>query len=510
MNRAVELEPYPVAIRANKFEERSDITWLTTPLIILAVILPFMILFFVPSEYLISTMLAYVNCWLLGLATCYLASRRTVEAMLPLLGLPMFWAGWPLGNLYFAMFNRNIAMANLINRSPILFLQDNLRIQLICLVYFSIYLPIVCYVARRKGPLPRPYIANETRFATAAVVGIMLMMGPMLLGIATGNETNYVLSGLFKYGQGLLFIAGVLYPAMSHHTRLVLFTFLGAGLILTTMTSDRGIVAFPVIAAIAGALLLSSLPRRKKMIVAMTIGIGLPFFVLIGQITRDVFGKKGAVDLSAQWQVVKNWRDYQGTATPLDSLFARAHWTGGHSLVSETPEYLPYLNFNFFDYGLEAAASLLPQRFYYRPYFSGNWILKDYGHLIYEGSSVEVSTLGNAWVMGGYPTVVFCAILMGLMHAAFMLMLRRMWNRSYLKALTILGVLSSLMLICPGWDAIMHFRGLVWYTAFGWLFYQIMRIFTQADVPIAETPLSEQQHGGMADFDHPIEEYATR
>ncbi|MCG8403892.1 MAG: hypothetical protein MI923_01715 [Phycisphaerales bacterium] len=480
-------EPAVAGIQDRNTGLRSSIAWLRRPLFVVIIILPLLIFYLVGREHLAGSMLAYLNCCIGISAFIYLASRQTIEAMVPLAILPVGIIAWPLGNIYWAIWNPMAEMTNRPFSYPLLLLQDNVRLQSAVLMFFVIYLAFVLPAARRKGPAIFPYVANYRRWALAIVLFNVILISPVFIAQVAGLGRESVVyknvASFYYYSAGLLFTAGVLVVNLSKSNKAFLVIYFGIGMFLSAIFSGRGLIARPILAFLVGVFFMSPLSGKRKMMLLAILMFIFPWYTLIGSTTRQVFGKEEGGNLRGRMEVLKNWREYKAGQSPLDAVFGRLHWTGGHSILTDSPSRVPYLEFNAFAYGREILERLLPGRLYYRPHYSGTLPLNRYGHQITEANSVEISMIGHLYMLGGWVPLAVGAACTGLLHVCLMGYLRRTWHRSPLKALTLYSVLFSLFITFLLSDPISHFRSVVWYSAYGWLLYQFLRIITQADTP---------------------------
>lgn len=507
------MDDYSDATEAPRSDSHGAIGWLGIPLLIAGVALPVMIFMTVDGEHLPGILVAYLNCVIIGCALVYLGSRRTIESMVPLIVLPLMMVAWPLSSIYYAVSGKTDAVIELMDRASLPFLQDNLRLQLVVLTFLLGYLPIVLIGARRRGPVPPPYIPNYRRWVNVCLVILVIAFAPFLVVRTLNLPFPWLPAGIMKYSQGVMFLCGVYFFALSKKSKLFLLSFVGGILFYTTITSDRGLIAFAVLVGMAGAFFLGPLTQKAKIGLMTVILVGLPMFVLIGNTTRLVMGGKRTVQLREQYEIMKQWRDIQGDVSAIESVLARAHWTGGHAILSTTPEDLPFWDLNPVKYITEGLSLLLPAIIYYDPYYHGNWMLTQYGLRINEVTSVEVSLLGHLWLLGGYPIVFIGALACGLMHFVLMWRLRAVHQRSELRAMTQFGVVSILLITCTGIDLLYQFRSLVWYWLFGWVTYHLLRMITRADQPfhgdLAEAGLPDDLVAGDPDADRwPVRETA--
>jgi hypothetical protein len=170
---------------------------------------------------------------------------------------------------------------------------------------------------------------------------------------------------------------------------------------------------------------------------------------------------------------------------PLSDLAARLYGVGGSELVSENWDHPERLDFDLLAYTVDAVRSMVPGfiggRTAYSRY-SSSAILRDYGFVINEFTSVEVSLIGSLFTYFALPSVLLGGIVLALVHRLLGLMFRSRAAPTAFQLALLAGVTSS-----NAWaynlDLIGNVRGIAWeifYISVAVLGLKIMRAFLGA------------------------------
>jgi hypothetical protein len=253
--------------------------------------------------------------------------------------------------------------------------------------------------------------------------------------------------------------------------KIILGIFLPCFVFFYTLGNARLMAMMPTMLFIFGVLFASKISPKTKLIILVSLVLLVPIYLVIGNATRILTGSIGFENLGYRFEALKDWRQAAQQTTPLRALFGRLFFTAGHTIIIETPEYYPYRDFEFIPYFKEFFLMLLPGRIYYRPYYSGSIVLTDYGFMITEQTSVEVSLIGNLWLMGGAWIVFIGGIFTAGLQYLLIKVIRRAWRRSQFKAMLYVGLISSLLFGASGQDIMSNWRNIVWQLIYGFLFY---------------------------------------
>ena len=466
---------YPVDIEAPR-PERSKVAWFTWPTLIPLVFLPGLILLATPGEYLAGAMLAYVNCLIGGCGVVHFVRQRTLGALIPVLMLTLLLLAWPVASIYFAIFDNDISYV-LRSGTLITNLSGNVRLQLVTLIFLVSYLaPAMLLI--RKPPTVTPTVVTRGRsvlVACGVLGGVVLVVGLNILSklITLPDTMVYIVDGSLLYFNGLTFVIGAYFGHLPKSLRVFTLAFLVAAGYFYTLGNARGMALVPFGMFLFGLLFCADVSQKWKLSILGLFLVLFPVYIVIGNTTRVLLRRGGGFeDLSYRAQVLGRWREVRQSTSALSATLGRLFFTGGHSIVTRTPEQLPYMDFSLTGYTTELLGRLLPARFYYNPYYGTNANLLRYGFLITETTSVEISLIGGMWMLGGAGFVVAGGVASALLHAWLARILRKAGESSPHKALVYMGVIGPGVLFWTSFDLISDFRTVVWrLIAAGVLYY---------------------------------------
>lgn len=469
------IHPHPYAPSSLK----SSVAWYTRPvtLVILAVLVAGL-LFGARPENRAAVMMAAVNFAVICIACVRLVKHRRMSSLVPVLVLAWFALGWPLGTVLFGILTPDIYYP--LPRWRSYMLDGNLRLQLATFVFVTTY--VLTFLATRprgESDLPMRPNADEARRLLAILVPVCLLT-TMAIAVASvaakGSALQYVALGTQKYIIGFYLVIGGLILYLRSSTILFLIGFLALATLFFFVGNARGQAARPVVLIVGGLLFLSAVKGRTKMLMMATIAIGGPILLVIGNTTRELMGSGGFSNFSARLQALANWKEVLGESSVVIRTFGRLFSTGGHAIITSSPERVPYMHFSLFAYCREIFSTLfIPQRIiYYAPY-SETITLNNYGfHVIPGGHSVELSMIGSFWMVGGYLAVFLGAIAVGLFHSAIAHWIACASRRSVLKGAVFLAGLSAQLLWTQNLAFPSHVKVTVWSAAFAGLFYHLV------------------------------------
>jgi hypothetical protein len=448
--------------------------WLTIPIYTGLVLLGVLMVLNVRDNFF-GIALAYINIWLFMWAILYFSKKQQIEFLIPVLSLPNQLFAWPVAMVYFAIFNPSAYYATWEGSVSTPFVSGATRVQLATLLFWIGYFPVVRLATRGTGEM-RPIRNPAFVAACVAIFGMTILVVNGISKIIVFPESiTYVLDGLLKYFNGILLVVGALFTYLSKKMKIMLAIFFPAMILFYTIANARGLAVIPTIFFFAGILLLSGISTKIKLIILLSLFVLLPIYVVVGNVTRVLGGGVGFEDLSYRLQLLKEWRYVFSQSSPLTSTMGRLFYSGGHAIITQTPESHPFLDFSIFGYIKELLLRLLPGTIWFNPYYSHYLILRDYGFRIMPGkSTVEVSMLGNLWLLGGFKAVFLGGIAVGVFHSFVIKFLRRSSERSQLKALLYLGALAPMLMYTTGRAFIDMCRDYIWALIFGFLIWLIL------------------------------------
>ncbi|MGC8493804.1 MAG: hypothetical protein ACP5SH_18935 [Syntrophobacteraceae bacterium] len=451
------------------------IWWFTAPvtaglvaMLILAVLRP-------PGQ-LLAAIVAYVNCVVGAAAIFYLARKQSVEAFIPVLSLPLFLVAWSVTSLYFTIFDPTAFFAFGGHQAD--YLTGNLRVQLCVAIFLMCYLPIVFLALRMPGYKSSSYIKSPGKVANVVAVsalGIISFYALCIL-VHAPHAISYVSNGLFNYFSGLFMVCGALFTYMSKKAKLFLAGGLSASVFFFTLGNARGMALMPCLLLVFGIFFLSKVQPKIKVMSLLIVLCCFPVYLVVGNTTRLLLHNVGFGELGARFEALENWRTVAEGTSFAETTFGRLSHAGGLEVITTTPEEHPYLEFNPLSYMKELVLSLLPQKFFRSgTYYSGTLILRDYGFNIVPGfSDVEVSELGNFWLLGGYPAIFLGSIALGLLQAFLITVIRKAGKTGRVKQIFLLAVLSPRLVWATSMDFITQFRYFLWILLVGLIAYRLL------------------------------------
>ena len=218
----------------------------------------------------------------------------------------------------------------------------------------------------------------------------------------------------------------------------------------------------PWVMIVFGLLLFSEWPARRKAILALVCVIAFPFLIVLGEVTRG-FAKGNLESIGERTELMSHWQEFFSQNSVFGQTMGRLFSTGGHSIITMTPQEVPYLDFNPMQYGAEMAlAVFVPGKFYSDYYYSTTYHLNNYGlRVIIGGTSVELSLPGSLWMLGGWLPVFFGAIVTAMLHLLVMYWLRAATRKSVYKGLFYLAMVTGVIIWGFNLDLIYHARSVV-------------------------------------------------
>jgi hypothetical protein len=473
--------------------------WINWLLVFFTVIVPAIIFVAVPLSLLAICLLAYINCLIIGFSTSRFLRKGTPASMVPVFFIPYLLLAWPVAIIYFAIFHPYDAYYKTIDKTPSYF-DAGIRVQLCVLLFFIGYYSVMFYMLRNEERPMESSIQNPKRLAAMVwFLGMgVISFNAISKVVALPGFVVYLADGFFKYLYGFLFTVGVLIKNISVTARVATISLLSLAVLFYTIGNARFAAVTIVLFFVAGVLFFSGISRKTKVILAVSLVLAFPTYVVIGNTTRTLLGTIGFEDFWYRFQVLKEWRTVKAQTSTAEAFFGRLFFTGGHQIISQTPSEHPYLHFSPVNYAKEVIVSLLPGRFfYYRHYYQGSDILPEYGINVTETSSVEVSLIGNFWLLGGYMPVFIGGIALGLMHGLIVWLLRKSWAVSGTKTFIYFSIFAPSILWSPNPDIISASRDMVYRLMLAWIIYFVVRIFVgDPEYEMHKTMLATEYYGG--------------
>jgi hypothetical protein len=430
----------------------------------------------VPTPHLLGTMLAYLNLLVIGGAWVYFASRGTLEGLIPAMFLTWLAAATPLAAIYFALVIPDQTYSTAAGTRQ--FLYGGVRLQGMTLLFTAAYVAVMYLFQGRPIPWRTP-VGTRAMDRRAATVVLCIAITAITFNAVSKVKPfpgllQYVADGGYHTLNGLTLVAGVMFTSLALRTRLTAIVFLGIAGAFYAIGNARGMAALPIALLLVGLIFLSDLDRRWKRWTVIAAMSFFPLAMVVSNTTRIVTKTIGFRDLNARVGALSEWQEVLSQTNPLTSTFGRLFFVGGHTIITMSPEYYPYVDFSPARYAFEFMMRLLPKRFFGDLYYSEqpNRILRLYGFLITDETSQPLSTVGALYMLGGPVPVAVGGVLIGLFHSAVGYGLRRARRRSPYLALFIFAMISAELLWGQNRDPISHVRSLVWDGLWGVVLFQ--------------------------------------
>jgi hypothetical protein len=459
------LGQFPRAPSLRALPQKSQL-WFTRPMIALLVLLPLLIVFLVQGEYIPALLVAYANVLVIGWSMIYFVRQRSYSAFIPVLFLTWFLFSWPLASIYFGLIEPERRYATILGYH--FFLEDNLRLQLTSLVFLIGYLaPVFLLNPRGISEAPKFSARNP---ATKKIVYLVTAISLATYSSLTFNRffgestsiVTYFFGGAFHYLYALPLLIGVLFPNVPWAVRIVVFSFFGVLSAISILYGGRFYVLVPWVMMLLGLLFFSEWPQRRKVTLLLVAGVLLPVILVVGDTVRSMSKTKNLTSEERQ-ELISNWGRWLGADSILGRVMGRTFSTGGHQLITRTPEHVDFVPFDLAQFGAELVRrTFLPERFTAQgAMYSSTYLLKSYGVRINESTSVELSTPGSLWMMGGWIPLAMGGVFLGLMHSGVVHWIRSATRKSPYQGLFYLAMIAGIVLWGFNLDLISHTRSLV-------------------------------------------------
>jgi hypothetical protein len=426
-----------------------------------------------PAEHVVGALLAALNI-LLAAALARGAWKRYGIAAAPVLAfLPGFAISWPLTTIYFAAFYPDAGYETLHKSVRCLELAAGIQC---CLLLFLVGYWGGLSLPPAQSPLARATPVKEPLDRESPLDWPLVFWGLIAVtagwGVFLGGQSAAVAlvgNGLRNYFTGLLVIAGLRWSAWGRLRRILVLAVLAASGLVNTLANARGLAAWPVLMLVFGYLLSPRASRRWKTGLVITVTLLFPLYIVFGNQTRKSNMRVGFNDLGVRAQVLQDaltTGDLQyDTTGPVSDLMGRLFSAGGHTLISENWDRTERLEFDGALFLQELVRAQVPgflKDSGSDGHYLGNSILRDYGFVIDESTSVETSLIGALFVCFGLPSVLLGGLLLGAIHgsiAAWASSERRVGSAA---RLAVLAGISSVNAWGYNVDFIGNLRGIIW------------------------------------------------
>ena len=436
--------------------------WLSVPTYAMAISPPLVILIYAAWEDVPGALLAYVNLLISLFCIIEVTKRRTLGALVPLLYLAILIIGTIFGSIYFAVIAPDSSYRTLHGTTRMLFRSE--RMQLMTMAFMGLYL-IGFYIAGwgrvRVSQVDTQAVARGLRWWAVIVgFGMFALNGAAKLGIVS-EALAYIADGAFLYLSGLFLIVGATWHCYSRATRVLVVLGLIAVVAFYLLGNARGMAIIPVGLLMFGAYFLGTLKERTKIIGLIIASFAFAMVLVIGNTTRNVMNTVGFSNLSERFEAMMRWREVAERQDVGFNVFGRLWHTAGHTIMTKMPDqyaYMPFSGETFF--GELITRVFVPGSIYFSPVYSATGVLIPLGFYITKNTSVEVTTMGSLWMIGGWLPFVIGALAVGLAHGLLARWIDRAAAISPSRGLFYLAMMSSALVFQEGLTVIEVFRTL--------------------------------------------------
>ena len=178
----------------------------------------------------------------------------------------------------------------------------------------------------------------------------------------------------------------------------------------------------------------------------LAFAIGFPLAIIIGETTRTV-GHGRSDTTQERLEAFGHWQENLAQGAFLGRTVDRLFSVGGHTLITLSPERVEFLDFDLHRYLIELATTVfILGRIYSNTYYATSFHLNRYGIRVSNTTSVELTSVGSLWMLGGWVPVMVGGIWFGLMHSGLMHWLRSATRKSSYQGLFYFTVVLGLLI----------------------------------------------------------------
>ena len=422
-------------------------------------------------EHLAGVCLAFLNCLIVGIAIVKLANKRSLCSLLVITFLLWPTIGWCLGTIYFAIF---LPQTELLNGS--------VRLQAVILVFLTLYLTLIFYILRDEKPYVELVEPAGRRLNLVTLLFLLFTFAFFAVMKITQLPGEGIAGTLFGYSFCVPLVAGIQATYMRRRDKLFLIVLFGLMVFFFTVVNRRRYAITPILAFLLGYLFLSRARTKTKLLFVLILLLGFPTYMIIGNTVRYFIGSAGYEDLGRSLHTLKGWKYAAGRTEWMEAVFARLFFSGGHAVITETPEPIPYVGFSPAEYLKETAIAFVPEKFFDRIEFeanakyAGNFVLNNYGiskFYITREHQAGVTSLGHFWLMGGWPFIVVGSLILALLHGLVFKIINRALIRRPEMGLFLTACLLQSAIEMSGIDFINVMRLLFWRMILAIAFYYV-------------------------------------
>lgn len=343
----------------------------------------------------------------------------------PILGfIPWLAVTWPVTVIFFAIVSPDATYPTLFGPVPFLLRAEVLLFAVLLFLggYCAGISPILLG-RQRPTPISPDGHRTNAEWWLIAVGAIVITMGWVASLAGIQGQVRFIADGLRNYLTGFVFAAGYRWKTLSQSQRLSIALTVVANGIVYTIANGRGIAALPVLLVLGGYLISPQTTRRLRIILVASALVGLPVYAVVGNQTRTELGSIGFQDFDQRASVLKDALSgnivFEEGGGFLEDTMSRLFSAGGHALLAANWDRMRIQDFDLALFGIEFAETMLPAYLFGSKdsqRYVGSRILREYGFMITEETSVEVSLIGSLCAAGGPVLVVVGGLVLGLFH----------------------------------------------------------------------------------------------
>jgi len=434
--------------------------------------------------------MAYTNCILYTFFAIHFLKKGTLNSLIPVVAPLWMVVGSCLGVIYFATFFPFESYEA--GGGYIGFLDGGVRYQMAIFIFMLVYFITMAWFLRKEKTLGQhpskvsKYIGLLSLAIGAPILFLMAALKLVDLPPFLSEWTNR----LFVYYQSVLFVTGIVINRLSKTIKIWLVVLLGSIALLYLLRGSRGQALVPAVSLLTAILFFSEVKTRTKLILVASLLIIIPWYMILGTAVRSLLGPGAAHSqtLGERWSAIKEWKSVATGKPVFGELFGRTFFTAGNLIVAYTPSEYPYRQFSLGKYIKEFAIYMMPEPLIRRVIkldpgrlsivlnteYTGTTVLLEYGIFISEETSVEVSTIGNFWMLGGYKAVFIGGFLVALLHGIVACGIRRAWLKNPDKGAFYFGVQFFLFLYAMNYDFIYMCRSTLMLFIFAFVGYKLI------------------------------------
>jgi len=477
-------------------------TWFKYIVIALIILVPVLIVCFAPASRWGTAFFAFINCIIYSTFAVRFLRKATLGYLIPLLAPLWLVIGSCIGIIYFAIFFPYETYRTM--SGSISFFAGGIRYQLAICIFLLTYLFSMNWLLRKEiNVIQSPQMVSRR----VAYLSIIVIVGVVSIEIICSFLPfplfiSFWAGRFFTRYQTLLFIAGAAILVLPIVSKLWLVVFLLTMTFFYVLRNARAMALVPLVAFFCGLFFFSQIKTRTKLTLAIAIIIGLPFFLMISNTVRTLLGP-GSQQASVEQKLsaLKDWREAAKRWHLGMGFFGRMYFTAGNTIVAYTPLLYHYKHPVPLKYAREFAIYMLPDQIIRRvkgisdrttklavlmqTEYTGTWLLRDYGMEVIETSSVETSTIGHFWMLGGYPFVFLGGIAVALVHGFAAWVIRRAWLKNPDKGIFYFAVLFYPFVWTMNWDFIQLWRNIFWGLIYAFVGFKLISPFLNSGETMA-------------------------